>query len=162
MNARKPSGIQYTKAAIASDDLFGRIAASKESQAPAQAILLKYGYAQAKTENELAHKLASIVMNVGDLALKDVASIHPDKELILSLFQAAPSPLPLPVQESIKPKSLNDCGCGSHHNNTGGSPAAATQVVFTPESVGSDNKYMKPALLISVSLLLVAVAWKSL
>ncbi len=135
MDRTKPSGITYTKAAIASDDLYGYLASSKETQPKAQSILAKYGYEQAETETDLAHKLSSLVMNVGESALKDIAMIHPDKELILSL--AAPhKKVFTEVEETTndtgkknhndcgcggnsKASSLNDCGCGGSHNASG-------------------------------------------
>ncbi len=169
----KPKGISYTKAAIASDDLYGRIAASKETQASAQSILLKYGYDQAKTETDLAHKLASVVMNVGEMALADIAAIHPDKELILSFYKPQ---LPAAKEETIvikkeeAPMSADghhhhDCGCGGHHNahgrmhyDTGSAFAAAP----APIEKIDYNSYMKPALLLAVSALLVVVVWKKI
>ena len=124
IDRRRPSGITYTRAAIASDDLYGYLAASKEAQPKLQSILAKYGYDQADTETDLAHKISSLVMNVGESALKDIAMIHPDKELILSLAS--------PVRRTNiefddtsndrggrKSKSHNDCGCGGSHNASG-------------------------------------------
>ena len=161
---QRPNGIHYTKAAIASDDLYGRIATSKETHPLAQAILVKYGYEQAKNETELAHKLASVVMNVGETALKDIAGIHPDKELILSFYTPTMS---APVVIETKPAeekkvSLNDCGCGKMHDTGTQTSAPVAPVVATAPAVEDYSKYMKPALLISVSLLLVAVVWKKL
>ena len=177
----RPQGVKYTKADIASDDLYGRIAASKESQPAAQAILVKYGYDQAQTESQLAHRLASVVMNVGETALRDIANIHPDKELILSFSTVAPVTIqPVQTQSVSAPtKDLNDCGCG-HHNASGGEKcggkkhmhdagqfvqtaqpsafASATQASTAP--VDDIHKYMKPALIIGVSALLVALVWK--
>lgn len=171
---QRPNGVKYTKSDIASDDLYGRIAASKETHPAAQALLVKYGYGQAKTETELAHKLASVVMNVGESALKDIAGIHPDKELILSFYS---HPVPeIPVVEK-KPAEENkafdhDCGCSKHMNSDGSqSPRVGppTDKTNTAELIASAathdmdySKYMKPALLISVSLLLVAVVWKKM
>ncbi len=159
---QRPNGVKYTKAAIASDDLYGRIASSKEAHPAAQAVLIKYGYEQASTETELAHKLASVVMNVGESALKDIASIHPDKELILSFCSAAPlAPPVIPaVPAVIKEKaSLHDCGCGGDkHMNSSGSQYLHAEAAIAAAT--EQNKYLKPALLISVSVLLAAVIWK--
>ncbi len=157
---QRPNGIRYTKAAIASDDLFGRIATAKETHPAAQAILVKYGYEQAKNETELAHKLASVVMNVGENALKDIASIHPDKELILSFYSPS-MPAAHLMDTAEKKVTLNDCGCGKMHDT--GTPASAPVAQLVATAPADDySKYMKPALLISVSLLLVAVVWKKI
>ena len=162
---QRPNGIRYTKAAIASDDLYGRIATSKETHPLAQGILVKYGYEQAKNETELAHKLASVVMNVGESALKDIATIHPDKELILSFCSTTPQVPVVETKPAEKKVTLNDCGCGGSKMNDTGTPAAvapAPVVATSPALTDDYSKYMKPALLISVSLLLVAVVWKKL
>jgi hypothetical protein len=178
----RPSGISYTKAAIASDDLYGYLASCAEVQPKAQSILAKYGYEQATTETELAHKLSSLVMNVGESALKDIAMIHPDKELILALA----SPRKVSVQTEEK---LNDCGCGGNHeklhdcgcggsktaapavslNDTGGAQYFALQpapVFETNEKINqpiiTHNVYLIPAIVVGASILISVVLWKKL
>ena len=172
----RPQGIRYTKSAIASDDLYGRIAVSKESQNAAQALLLKYGYEQAKTETDLAHKLASLVMNVGESALRDISNIHPDKELILSFYTPPAPAQPAPVQivlPKAKSEEMNDCGCGGKHYNSHGYTHARSNasmydtgtfgdLSLSEKAMADYNKYMKPALLISVSVILVAIVWKKM
>jgi hypothetical protein len=125
------------------NDLYGRIAASKDRSVilQAQKVLKKYRFEPAKNRTALAHKLSSIVQMYGEDALRDIAMIHPDRKLIAATVTATElkevgneivqKPVVRP-EETAMPKHHYACGacgglimhaegapckCGSHGNN---------------------------------------------
>lgn len=50
-------------------------------------LCVKNGYQDAMDANELSNNLLSMVARNGELALKKIMEIHPDKEAILELFR---------------------------------------------------------------------------
>lgn len=172
-------GVKYTKAPLELNDLYARVVSDEATVPLAQDILSKYGYDKATTTTQLAHKLAAIVMNAGEPALKDIAQIHPDRDLILSFCAPAQGEPVTIVKEVIKevpveakPASKqnaegsydHDCGCGGHHSAEGGHhhshrkyryDTAEPLVVYSPE-----NKYLKPVMLISATAIACFLIWK--
>jgi hypothetical protein len=53
------------------------------------AICQKYGYIEVSDLDEMAEIIANIVSEFGEDAFKEVMSIHPDKQIILELYQPA-------------------------------------------------------------------------
>ena len=70
------------------NDLFARIVSDKDSANLAQRVLIKYGFEPATSAMQLAHKLAAFVMKAGETALRELAKIHPDKELIMAFCES--------------------------------------------------------------------------
>mgnify|MGYP003534886574 FL=1 len=98
---QRPQGVKYTKTQLELNDLFSRVASDEGSYIAGQEILEKYGYSKANSPSQLAHKLSAIVLNAGEPALKDIANIHPDKDLILAQCAVAPEPVVV-TKEVIK------------------------------------------------------------
>jgi hypothetical protein len=88
----------------------------------------KYGYYQIANTDELAWCLRQIVADNGEEGLKKIMELHPEKEVIIELFEVKPEPKKEEI--SSKPIIMNadgnnkDCGCGCNMKNADG---AATQ-----------------------------------
>lgn len=63
-------------------------------------MLRKYGFSVSKDPSENIDKLKKIVRQFGDEALSEIASIHPDRDLILSHAESL----------QVKDKKSNACG----------------------------------------------------
>ncbi len=169
-------GVTYTKAPLELDDLYARIVSDKETLPLVQGVLSKYGYDfnEKTSPTQYAHKLAAIVMNAGEPALKDLATIHPDKKLILHFLAPASEPQTIikevirevPVAAAPKKEEAfeHDCGCGGHNSAEGGyykkqrGNYRYAEGETTPEA--ESNKYLKPVLLLSFTALACVVIWK--
>jgi len=83
-------------------DIYTYVAESNPYQA--KAILHKYGYSvrNAKTNTDIGKCLKDLVLYEGEDALKDIVDNHPDKGIILELYQ--------PKQNSSECKGAS-CGC---------------------------------------------------
>jgi hypothetical protein len=83
----------------------------------------KYGYMPANY-NELSFCLEDIVAKEGEPALKEIMEIHPDKEVLLELFEPKPEP---PVMERNR-----DCSCmmNADGNNQQQGIASQTNLVI--------------------------------
>lgn len=68
----------------------------------AQRMLVKYGMKPAKSPIELERKLVSLTRDYKEEALRELANIHPDKDLILNFAD----------KPKLK-KESNFCGCSS-------------------------------------------------
>ncbi len=66
-------------------------------------ICKKYGFFKISDTSELAQQLESIVARGGEDSLKDVMSVHPDREVILEIFEKK--------SDLDKPNTKQDCGC---------------------------------------------------
>jgi hypothetical protein len=53
-----------------------------DSMPQARALIIKYGYAPATSVDDLIYKLDRMVAEHGEVALKDIAEIHPHRDLI--------------------------------------------------------------------------------
>jgi hypothetical protein len=81
----------------------------------ANSVCKKYGYYQIENVEELAWCLKQIVADNGEESLKKIMELHPEKEVILELFEVKPEPKKEEV--SSNPIMMNadgnkDCGCG--------------------------------------------------
>lgn len=74
---------------------------------PAQQLVVKYGYQRAQNNKELADKLNAMLIEHREKALAEMATIHPDRELILTHGNH---------------EYKNACGCGSNHSSANGEP----------------------------------------
>jgi hypothetical protein len=71
----------------------------------------KYGYYQIQNEEELAYCLQSIVARKGETALKDIMELHPDKDVVLELFEKKVELKPEPPIQVMEQKRERDCSC---------------------------------------------------
>jgi hypothetical protein len=83
-------------------------------------ICKKYGYFNINSIEELANALKSIVAENGQDSLEEILNIHPEKEVILEIFDKKKVIDPKPLEELIqsifdrnKPveKEKDDCSC---------------------------------------------------
>jgi ubiquitin len=56
----------------------------------AKALIVRYGYRPARSFNDLIHKLFQFTKEYKEEALKELAEIHPHKDLILNYAQITP------------------------------------------------------------------------
>jgi hypothetical protein len=83
-------------------DIYTYVAESNPYQA--KAILHKYGYSvrNAKTKSDIGQCLKDLVLYEGEDALRDIIDSHPDKGIILELYQP---------KEKINECKGDSCGC---------------------------------------------------
>lgn len=71
----------------------------------------KYGYYQIQSIEELADCLQSIVARKGESAFKDIMELHPDKDVVLELFEKKIEAKPEPPVQIMEQKRERDCSC---------------------------------------------------
>ena len=75
----------------------------------AKALVVKYGYRPARNYNDLIQKLFRLTKEHREDALKDLAELHPHKDLILNYFCASKE-----EKSNVEGKDNNsDCNCPS-------------------------------------------------
>jgi hypothetical protein len=67
-------------------------------------ICQKYGYFEVADIDEMSDILAQIVANQGESALKEILSLHPDREVILEVY--SPKPYSRPLQFAGESENL--------------------------------------------------------
>ena len=76
----------------------------------ANEVCKKYGYYQIENIDELAYCLQKIVADEGENSFIEIMSLHPDKDVILELFEKKSEPIvienPRPIMERRR-----DCSC---------------------------------------------------
>ncbi len=76
-------------------------------------ILTSYGYKPAKDQKELAGKLISFQNKHREDALRSIAAIHPDKDLIIHFHEEEKAKIKgLSVGNGTEKAKSNACGCG--------------------------------------------------
>lgn len=60
----------------------------------------KYGYYQIENINELEYCLQTIIANKGETVFKEMMDLHPDKDVVLELFEKKCEQKPCPTCES--------------------------------------------------------------
>ena len=120
-------------------------------------ICKKYGYFNINSIEELADALKSIVAENGQQPLEEILNIHPEKEVILEIFDKKKVIDEKPLEDIIqkifdknKPveKEKEDCGCMKS--------ADATTTTQAPPSavVNQTNTYiLVGALIVSIAIL---------
>jgi hypothetical protein len=116
-------------------------------------ICKKYGYFDVQTLDELSYCLQDIVSTKSEEGLSDVLSIHPEKDVILELYQkkveSEPTSEPIkPLQTTmptpILPDTSSDCSCNMKN-------AEGTQVSSV---VNQTNTYiLVGALIVSIAII---------
>lgn len=81
----------------------------------ANSVCKKYGYYQIENVEELAWCLRQIVADNGEESLKKIMELHPEKEVILELFEVKPEPKKEEISTPVMMNAdggNNNCGCG--------------------------------------------------
>jgi hypothetical protein len=98
----------------------------------ANSVCKKYGYYQIENLEELAWCLRQIVADNGEESLKKIMELHPEKEVILELFEVKPEPKKEEVSSTpiimmnADGNNNKDCGCNMK-NADGASTGVASQ-----------------------------------
>lgn len=71
----------------------------------------KHGYYQIQSIDELADCLQSIVARKGESAFKGIMELHPDKDVVLELFEKKIEAKPEPPVQIMEQKRERDCSC---------------------------------------------------
>jgi hypothetical protein len=114
----------------------------------ANSVCRKYGYYQIENIDELAWCLRQIVADNNEEGLKKVMELHPEKEVILELFEVKPEPKKEEV--SSKPNIMNADGnnnCGCNMKNADGA-AASTGVASQTNMI-----ILVAAMIVSISII---------
>ena len=117
-------------------------------------ICKKYGYFDVQTLDELSYCLQDIVSTKSEEGLSDVLSIHPEKDVILELYQVKVETEP--TSESIKPlqtsmptpiiPETSDCSCNNNTKNADGTQVSSV--------VNQTNTYiLVGALIVSIAII---------
>ena len=121
----------------------------------ANSVCKKYGYYQIENLEELSWCLRQIVADNGEESLKKIMELHPEKEVILELFEVKPEPKKEEV--SSKPIMMNadgnqGCGCGCGCNkcmrNADGSSSASTGLASQTNMI-----ILVAAMIVSISII---------
>jgi hypothetical protein len=119
-------------------------------------ICKKYGYFNINSMEELADALKSVVAENGQDSLEEILNIHPEKEVILEIFDKKKVIDTKPFEEVIqsmfeknKPvEKEKDCGCMKSADATQSTTAAPSSVV------NQTNTYiLVGALIVSIAIL---------
>ena len=117
-------------------------------------ICKKYGYFNINSMEELADALKSIVAEQGQDSLEEILNIHPEKEVILEIFDKKKEIDTKPIEEVIqlmfdKNKPIEkDCGCMKSADASPSTPIAPSPVV------NQTNTYiLVGALIVSIAIL---------
>ena len=91
----------------------------------ANQVCRKYGYYQIENSDELAWCLRQIVADNGEEGLKKVMELHPEKDVLLELFEVKPEPKK--EEQTSNPTIMNADGnnnCGCNMKNADGSTSS--------------------------------------
>lgn len=102
----------------------------------------KYGYYQIRSIDELAYCLQEIVANEGEGALKEIMELHPDKDVVLELFEKKSEIVSTPVMEQPK----KDCSCML---NADGAGAQSNQGIASQTNV----MILVAAMIVSIAII---------
>jgi hypothetical protein len=111
----------------------------------------KYGYFEIKDLDELAYLLELIVAQGKEQQLKDVMELHPEKEVLVELFQL--QPVPDSVFNNLKKEAAHE-ECSCKKNITGETTPPPPTVTAPSFLVNQTNAYiLGAALIISITIL---------
>ena len=121
-------------------------------------ICKKYGYFNINSIEELSNALQSIVVEHGQDSLKEILEIHPEKEVILEIFEDKKKVNEAPIEEVLqkifdknKPveKEKSDCSCMKNADG-----AVSDTTVATSAAVNQTNTYiLVGALIVSLAII---------
>jgi len=131
---------------------------AKNNPDAAYEICKKYGYFNINSIEELSNALQSIVAEHGQDSLKEILEIHPEKEVILEVFDDKKKVNEVPIEEVLqkifdknKPveKEKSDCSCMKNADAS----VSATNVA-TSAAVNQTNTYiLVGALIVSLAII---------
>lgn len=112
-------------------NVYQNIAYNKPDEA--NEICKKYGYYQVENIDELSYCLQKIVADEGEIAFTEVMNLHPDKDVILELFEKKSEPVvQLPIEPIMERERRRDCSCMMNaegpNTNTSGFAAGQTNM----------------------------------
>lgn len=87
---------------------------SKHNPEGAAQIIEKYGYKPQRSQSQNAQILNYLINENGQVVLNDLATVHPDFDLIVSNYQVPQ--LIENKQQTLQLPYKNACGCGEHAN----------------------------------------------
>jgi hypothetical protein len=123
-------------------NVYQNIAYNKPNEA--NEICKKYGYYQVENIDELAYCLQKIVADEGENSFIEIMELHPDKDVILELFEKKSEPII--IEKPIMERS-RDCSCMMN--------ADGTSVV--PQSSGAASQtnmfILVAAMIVSLSII---------
>jgi hypothetical protein len=121
-------------------------------------ICKKYGYFNINSIEELSNALQSIIAENGQDSLKEILEIHPEKEVILEIFEDKKKINEAPIEEVLqkifdknKPleKEKSDCSCMKNADG-----AVSTTNLATSTAVNQTNTYiLVGALIVSLAII---------
>lgn len=116
----------------------------------------KYGYFEIADLDELSYLLQMIVAQGNEQQLKDVMELHPDKEVIVELFQL--KSVPESLFQELKKEAVHvheKGGCSCNKKNINGDATLVTPTVSAPSFlVNQTNAYiLGAALIVSIAIL---------
>lgn len=98
----------------------------------ANEVCKKYGYYQIENIDELAWCLRQIVADNGEESLKKIMELHPEKGVILELFEVKPEPKKeekssTPIIMNADGNNNSNCGCMRNADGAATSTGVASQ-----------------------------------
>lgn len=129
-------------------DIYEYIACNAPSQC--HAICDKYGFeAMAQSPQDMADCMEQLVAEVGEPAMRDLVSLHPDKDLIMETFAGAYSSTSGP-----SPLLATGCGCSKCR----GAGPVAEKYIHQAQGTGSFLEMNQAGIFIIGGLLVITLA----
>jgi hypothetical protein len=100
----------------------------------ANEVCKKYGYFEIENLDELSYCLQTIVAQNGESSLQEVLAMHPDKEVLLEIFDKKKDE---PIVEAITAPAISDCSCNTSKMNADGVPSSTVNQTNTYIIVGA-------------------------
>ena len=104
----------------------------------------KYGYYQIQSEEELANCLQNIVAVKGESALKEIMEIHPDKDVIIELFETKQE-----KKEPMETENKKECSCMANADGN----AIANQSGVSGIASQTNLLILVAAIIVSISII---------
>lgn len=115
---------------------------ARNNPAGAKRVIESFGY-RVTNPKSMGDNLRMLVAQEGEPALKSVVDLHPDKDLIMEVYQ-----------------KNDDCKCGSKKENFVGADGVLQSAVLTNNQQQNDSSnrmaYQTNTLIVAVSILVVA------
>lgn len=110
----------------------------------ANALCQKYGYYQITSVPELAFTLQQLVRDEGESAFKEIMELHPEKDVIIELFQ----PKAAPVETVVVKEKECPCMLGAD-----GSQSSAQSNLPQGITLQTNTMILLAALIVSVAII---------
>jgi len=104
----------------------------------------KYGYYQIRSIDELAYSLQCIVADEGESSFKEIMQLHPDKDVILELFESKCEEIPIIMEQK------KDCSCMMNAEG-----ASSTSNIMAKSGIASQTNMiiLVAAMIVSISII---------